>query len=76
MLGQTHVKLGSGADAEKELMRARDLGADPQAVQIALADAWLLQGEKTGDRAVGSSNLTQPHQRFKNRTILRDAHAD
>jgi len=45
MLGRTHVELGSGADAEKELLRARDLGADRQAVQIALADAWLLQGE-------------------------------
>jgi putative PEP-CTERM system TPR-repeat lipoprotein len=45
MLGRTYVELGSGTDAEKELLRARDLGADPQAVQIALADAWLLQGE-------------------------------
>lgn len=45
MLGRTHLEVGSGAAAEKELLRARDLGADPQVVQIALADAWLLQGK-------------------------------
>ncbi len=45
LLGQLYVETGNGASAEKELQRAKDLGADRNAWLIPLARAYLLQGQ-------------------------------
>lgn len=44
LLGQIYLQLEQGAAAEKELNRARELGADPKPVAAPLAEALLLQG--------------------------------
>jgi putative PEP-CTERM system TPR-repeat lipoprotein len=43
LLGTAHLKLGDAVSAEKELTRARDLGASPDTYVLPLADAWLAQ---------------------------------
>ncbi len=43
LLGETYLKLGDAASAEKELTRARDLGGAPAAITLPLANAWLAQ---------------------------------
>lgn len=40
LLGRTYLMLGDPEGAEKELARARELGAPPEAVLIPLAQAW------------------------------------
>jgi putative PEP-CTERM system TPR-repeat lipoprotein len=45
LLGETYLRLGEGASAEKELRRAGDLGAAPKTWQLNLAEALLLQGK-------------------------------
>ncbi|RKZ34650.1 MAG: PEP-CTERM system TPR-repeat protein PrsT, partial [Gammaproteobacteria bacterium] len=45
LLGQTYVRLGDGASAEKELSRAEELGKHGPEVGTALVRALLLQGE-------------------------------
>jgi putative PEP-CTERM system TPR-repeat lipoprotein len=44
LLGRIYLQLEQGAAAEKELNRARELGADPRLVAAPLAEALLLQG--------------------------------
>lgn len=41
-LGVAHLVVNDGATAETELLRARDLGMDPDAVRIPLMRAWLM----------------------------------
>ncbi len=43
LLGQLYVDIGDGASAEKELVRARDLGMDEGAIARPLGHAWILQ---------------------------------
>ncbi len=43
LIAQSYLKLGDGASAEKELKRARELGAAPQQVLPSLGQAYLLQ---------------------------------
>ncbi|RMD78639.1 MAG: tetratricopeptide repeat protein, partial [Gammaproteobacteria bacterium] len=45
LLGRLYLEVSDGASAEKELLRARELGVQPQAVALPLARAYLLQGE-------------------------------
>ena len=45
LLGQIYVETGNGAPAEKELQRARELGAGRDAWLLPLARAYLLQGQ-------------------------------
>lgn len=45
LLGQLYVETGNGVSAEKELQRAKDLGAERNAWLIPLARAYLLQGQ-------------------------------
>ncbi len=44
-LARHYIKAGQGADAEKEIKRARELGMDWEALKPLHADALLLQGE-------------------------------
>ena len=43
LIAQSYLKLGDGASAEKELKRARELGATPQQVLPLLGQAYLQQ---------------------------------
>ena len=43
MLGQIYLEIGDAGGAEIELTRARDLGADAEAVALGLGELWLLQ---------------------------------
>lgn len=45
LLGQIYLKTGQGAEAEKELLRARSLGVGEDAIKSRLAESLLLQGE-------------------------------
>ncbi|MCP5158188.1 MAG: PEP-CTERM system TPR-repeat protein PrsT [Gammaproteobacteria bacterium] len=45
LLGQIYVETGNGAPAEKELQRARELGAERSAWLLPLARSYLLQGQ-------------------------------
>lgn len=45
LLGQIYVETGNAAPAEKELQRARDLGAGREAWLLPLARTYLMQGE-------------------------------
>jgi putative PEP-CTERM system TPR-repeat lipoprotein len=45
MLGEIYLDVADGASAEKELMRARELGMGEGATDLPLARAWLLQGQ-------------------------------
>ncbi len=45
LLGDLYVKMGSGADAEKELKRARELGVADVAVSLLMGEALLQQGK-------------------------------
>lgn len=45
LLGELYVKVGSGADAEKELQRARELGVADVAIDLLMGDALLQQGK-------------------------------
>ena len=45
LLGQIYVETGDGASAEKELQRARELGAERAAWLTPLARAYLMQGQ-------------------------------
>lgn len=45
LLADSYIKSGLGAAAEKELVRAKALGADPGALAVPLARSLLLQGE-------------------------------
>ena len=42
LLGLYNLETGDAAAAEAELIRARDLSADPDAVRLLLARAWLM----------------------------------
>ncbi|MFQ5957732.1 MAG: XrtA/PEP-CTERM system TPR-repeat protein PrsT [Alphaproteobacteria bacterium] len=58
LLGEIYVRVGDGASAEKELLKARDRGLDEARVIIPLGRAYLLQGKyeavldeiRSGDR--------------------------
>lgn len=43
MLGEIHLALHRGAEAEKEFKRALELGAEPESLKVPLARAYLLQ---------------------------------
>lgn len=43
LLGRVYIEKGSGADAEKELRRALDLGLDAEDVRELMGRAWLMQ---------------------------------
>lgn len=45
LLGQIYLKNGRGAEAEKELSRAQQLGANREAIQPQLGEAMLLMGD-------------------------------
>jgi putative PEP-CTERM system TPR-repeat lipoprotein len=45
LLGKTYVKAGLGAEAEKELVRAKQLGVSPDSMLTDLGEALLLMGE-------------------------------
>jgi putative PEP-CTERM system TPR-repeat lipoprotein len=44
-LGEVYITLGLGADAEKELKRALELGVEREALNVAMGEALLLQGQ-------------------------------
>lgn len=43
MLGQIYIKTGRGAEAEKELNKAKQLGVDPEMLKVPMAEALLAQ---------------------------------
>jgi putative PEP-CTERM system TPR-repeat lipoprotein len=45
LLGQVYLKVGMGAEAEKELDRAQKLGVNPESIKPHLGEALLLMGE-------------------------------
>ncbi len=45
LLGELYLKLNSGAEAEKELVKARELGVAMESVKVSLGEAYLLQGK-------------------------------
>ena len=45
LLGEYSLAVGNGAEAEAELVRAQDLGADPDQLRLPLLRAWLMQGK-------------------------------
>jgi putative PEP-CTERM system TPR-repeat lipoprotein len=45
LLGQVYLKVGMGAEAEKELDRAHKLGVSPESIKAQLGEALLLMGE-------------------------------
>lgn len=45
LLGQVYLKVGMGAEAEKELDRAHKLGVNPESIKAQLGEALLLMGE-------------------------------
>ena len=47
LLGEAYLKVGQGADAEKELKRAEELGISHESVQTQIVQALLLQGNYT-----------------------------
>ncbi len=54
LLGRTYIELMDLASAEKELLRARELGMDPAELMRPLAQVWLTQRRwrSAGDRDV------------------------
>ncbi len=44
LLAQTYLKLGFGAEAEKELTKAKELGLKNESLLPLLGEAWILQG--------------------------------
>ena len=45
MLGEAYIKSGFGAEAEKELRKAKELGVNPQSLMVPIARSLLLQRE-------------------------------
>ncbi|MEA3641359.1 MAG: XrtA/PEP-CTERM system TPR-repeat protein PrsT [Lamprobacter sp.] len=45
LLGEYNLAIGNGVEAEAELVRAQELGADPDQLRLPLVRAWLLQGK-------------------------------
>ena len=45
LLGTVHIELGDGASAEKELLRAHELGVSSEGIAIPLAKSLVLQGK-------------------------------
>ena len=45
LLGTVHIELGNGASAEKELLRAHELGVSSEGIAIPLAKSLILQGK-------------------------------
>ncbi|MDZ7594143.1 MAG: XrtA/PEP-CTERM system TPR-repeat protein PrsT [Thiobacillus sp.] len=45
LLGQVYLKAGFGAEAEKELSRAEELGVSRDSIAPLLGEAWLLMGQ-------------------------------
>jgi tetratricopeptide (TPR) repeat protein len=45
LLGRVYLDMRAGPEAEKELRRAEELGADPGRLRLDLADAMLMQGK-------------------------------
>jgi putative PEP-CTERM system TPR-repeat lipoprotein len=44
-LGKLYLRMGDAAGAEKELLRARDLGLQDYELSLALGEAWIVQGQ-------------------------------
>ncbi|HET8727779.1 MAG TPA: tetratricopeptide repeat protein, partial [Alphaproteobacteria bacterium] len=47
LLGELYLQAGDPVSAEKELRRARDLGADPAEAGVPLMQAWIAVGKNT-----------------------------
>lgn len=45
LLGEYNLELGNGVEAEAELERAREFGADPAQLRLPLLRAWQMQGK-------------------------------
>ena len=45
LLGEYSLVMGNAAEAEAELVRAEELGADPDQLRLPLLRAWLMQGK-------------------------------
>jgi putative PEP-CTERM system TPR-repeat lipoprotein len=61
LLGEYNLELGKAIEAEAELVRAQELGGDPNAIRRPLLRAWLMQGknnkviEATADDQLGDT---------------------
>ena len=66
MLGETYINTGMGAEAEKELKRAMELGVSAQSLMVPLARSLLLQREykRLADEIVPTPETT-PANRAK-----------
>lgn len=47
LLGEYNLDLGKAVEAEAELVRAEELGGDPNRIRLPLLRAWLMQGKNT-----------------------------
>lgn len=64
MLGEIYIKRGMGAEAEKELKKAKELGVSPQSLMVPLARSLLLQREykRLADEIVLTPETTQANR--------------
>ncbi len=64
LLGEIYITSGMGAEAEKELLRARELGVSPQSLVVPLARSLLLQREykRLADEIVVTPEITTPNR--------------
>lgn len=75
LLGELYVKVGSGADAEKELQRARELGVADVAIDLLMGDALLQQGKT--DEVIKNYQLNESgssHANVNASVVLADAY--
>lgn len=69
LLGQVYLKTGQGAEAEKELQRAKSLGVSENAIKPLLADSLLKQGEF--QRLLSEISLTGSESAANKSRVLR-----
>ena len=67
MLGEIYITSGMGAEAEKELTRAKELGVSPQSLMVPLARSLLLQREY---RRLADEIVVTPETTTANRAKL------
>lgn len=64
MLGEVYIESGMGAEAEKELIKAKELGVSPQSLMVPLARSLLLQREyrRLADEILPTPETTQANK--------------
>ena len=73
LLGEIYIDTGQGSDAEKELLKARDLGVNEETIKVPLGRAFLLQGNY--NRALNEIKASA-NSSMKNRAKILQIHGD